>query len=150
MPSYRHGCIVCSPRSTPPTIAEEGPGNPWLRAIKRTVAAPISSTKQMFSTRRLALTSSLLVAIWFGIALDYYGIIIFNTELQVEDEQCVNDKAQVPSGDYRDVFITTLGEVRFRSRCFITSTSCCAVCCLTSARNGADGWTWCCDSEHAI
>jgi hypothetical protein len=109
------GGVLCRAHAAPASIAEEGGRRSAFASLRRACAAPLSSTKQMFGTRKLALATCLLIVIWFGVALGYYGVIIFNTELQVEDEVCVNGRASVSGGDYLDVFITTLGEVRPQS-----------------------------------
>ena len=126
---------TCRARTAPSTVIEEGaPGNPVSRVFRRTFGGVASSTRHMFSTRALALTSSLLVVIWFAIALAYYGMIMFNTTLQVDNEQCVDGRAVVPGSDYRNVFVTTLGEVRTTCntpgrRCSRRSSSCCTPQC---------------------
>ena len=83
-----------------------------LSLVRRGAAAIGASTRHMFATWKLGLTSGLLVGIWFSVALAYYGMIIFNTTLQVKDERCDGERALIPDDSYRDVFVTTLGEVR--------------------------------------
>ena len=77
-----------------------------------------NSLRQMFRGREMATTSALLLPIWLCVALTYYGMIMFNTSLQVSDQPCNPDNSsnhrgpKLSSSDYRDVFITTFGEVR--------------------------------------
>lgn len=89
-----------------------------MAALRRLGGTMRSSVRQMFRGRDMALTSSLLLAIWLCVALIYYGIIMFNTSLQVSDQPCNPKNSSnhrgptLSSSDYRDVFITTFGEVR--------------------------------------
>lgn len=83
----------------------------------------------MFATWKLGVSTGLLVGIWFAVALAYYGMIIFNTTLQVKDERCSGDRALIPDKDYRDVFVTTLGEVPPAAQ---RRTALCPALCLAS------------------
>jgi hypothetical protein len=88
-----------------------------MRALGRAGSSMRASLGQMFRGRNLSLTSTLLLFIWLAVALVYYGMILFNTSLQVSDQPC---RFEQPSGhrgpelsmkEYRDVFVTTAGEV---------------------------------------
>ena len=87
-------------------------------ALHRVGSTMRTSIRQMFRVRDMRLTSSLLLGIWLAVALIYYGMIMFNTSLQVSDQPCNSGAApnhrgpRLSSEDYRDVFITTFGEVR--------------------------------------
>jgi hypothetical protein len=86
---------------------------PSLKSIIRHLFVTLRNCgKEMLKTRDLAMTSILLVGIWFAVALTYYGMIMFTNTVQVSDGRCMNHAAVLMVDDYRDIFITTLGEVR--------------------------------------
>jgi hypothetical protein len=76
-----------------------------------------ASLGQMFQGRELRLTSAILLFIWLAVALVYYGMILFNTSLQVSEQPCRHEQSagqrgpRLTSEEYRDVFVTTTGEV---------------------------------------
>lgn len=71
------------------------------------------SARQMLFNRDLATTSFLLGFIWIGVAMAYYGIILLGVEVfAAKNDICTDDdSAKISSSDFKNVFITSLGEV---------------------------------------
>jgi hypothetical protein len=89
------------------------------------------SLRLMVQTHELALTTALLPAVWVSVALSYYGTILFGVELQTQKHtECVDGSAPISAADFKDVFITSLGEARTLSSLCLRAAACVCLCCL--------------------
>ncbi|XP_033112116.1 synaptic vesicle 2-related protein-like isoform X1 [Anneissia japonica] len=77
--------------------------------------------KDLFKTKEVAITSSLLLFIWFANAFSYYGIVLLTTELFASGEECAVSESSselrcdaecttLGTKDYIDLLWTTLAE----------------------------------------
>lgn len=82
--------------------------------LRRLLSGIRESLKQMVFNRDLATTTFLLGVVWIGVALAYYGIILLGVEVFADKNNvCTDDdSAKISGNDFKDVFITSLGEVR--------------------------------------
>lgn len=82
--------------------------------VKKLGLGIATSVKQMLFNRDLATTSLLLSFVWIGVAMAYYGIILLGVEVfAAKNDVCTDDdSAKISGNDFKDVFITSLGEVR--------------------------------------
>ncbi|XP_072044036.1 synaptic vesicle 2-related protein-like [Amphiura filiformis] len=77
--------------------------------------------KDLFCDKETAITTSLLLFIWFSMAFVYYGILLLTTELfakghsctaqSVENQFCFETCESLTVTDYNHLIITTLAEV---------------------------------------
>eukprot|EP00892_Ulva_mutabilis_P006923 jgi/Ulvmu1/4602/UM002_0331.1 len=106
--------------SVDPSV-EPAPGNGSAKTAKSGVAEHVrqivtgfrDSVRQMIFNRDLATTSVLLAFVWIGVALAYYGIILLGVEVfAAKNNECTDDdSAHISGTDFKDVFITSLGEI---------------------------------------
>lgn len=99
------GCMCRSHKSARPGVVEH---------FQKLGSGVATSVKQMLFNRDLATTSFLLAFVWIGVAMAYYGIILLGVEVfAAKNDVCTDDdSAKISSNDFKDVFITSLGEVR--------------------------------------